>query len=118
MILPTGGPVKVLMATQPVDFRLGIDGLSALVKDQMRSDPFSGVIYVFRARRADRLKLLFWDGSGLCLVTKRLEQGPFHWPALENGVMRLSPAQFSALFEGLDWRRIRAERVRVPAAAQ
>jgi transposase len=118
VILPTGGPVKVLLATQPVDFRLGIDGLSALVQVQMRSDPCSGVIYVFRAKRADRLKLLFWDGSGLCLVTKRLEQGPFRWPSIENGVMRLSPAQFQALFEGLDWRRIRSERVRVPTAVQ
>jgi transposase len=118
VILPTGGPIRVMMATRPVDFRRGIDGLSALVKEQLRGDPASGVLYVFRAKRADRLKLLFWDGSGLCLVSKRLEQGRFCWPSIENGVMRLSPAQFSALFEGLDWRRVHAERVRVPTAVQ
>lgn len=118
MILPTGGAVKVLVATRPVDFRRGIDGLAALVKGRLGHDPFSGVIYVFRAKRGDRLKLLFWDGSGLCVLTKRLEQGDFRWPALEDGVMRLSPGQFAALFEGLDWRRVRAERVRVPTAVQ
>ena len=118
MIVPTGGPVRVMMATRPVDFRHGRDGLCALVKEQLRGDPASGVIYVFRAKRADRLKLVFWDGSGLVLVSKRLEQGRFRWPAIENGMMRLSPAQFSALFEGLDWRRVHAERVRTPTAVQ
>jgi len=97
MIVPPTG-IRVLMATKPVDFRKGMDGLAAYVKEAFKADPFSGVIYVFRATRADRVKLLFWDQTGLVLMTKRLEEGRFRWP-----VMRLSPAQLSALLEGLDW---------------
>src|SRR5437588_672271 len=74
--------VRVLVATKPVDFRKGMDGLAALVQEQLRADPFSGVIYVFRAKRADRVKLLFWDQTGLCLLTKRLEGAKFRWPAI------------------------------------
>ena len=74
----------------------------------MEADPFDGAIYVFRAKRADRVKLVFWDGTGVCLFAKRLEEGEFRWPKIEDGVMRLSAAQLSALLEGLDWRRVRA----------
>jgi transposase len=62
---------------------------------------------VFRSKRTDRVKLVFWDGTGVCLFAKRLEDGDFHWPKIEDGVMRLSAAQLSALLEGLDWRRVR-----------
>ena len=106
MIGPTGA-LRVMVATKPVDFRKGSDGLAALVREMMRADPFDGAIYVFRAKRADRLKLLFWDGTGVCLLAKRLEESEFRWPRMEDGVMRLSSAQFSALLEGLDWRRVR-----------
>lgn len=114
MIIPPG-PVRVMMATKPVDFRKGIDGLAALVKEELKADPFSGVIWVFRAKRADRLKLVFWDGSGLVLVSKRLDDGKFRWPRIEDGVVRLTPAQFTTLVEGLDWTRVFARRVRQPA---
>jgi transposase len=117
MIVPPTG-VRVLVATKPVDFRKGMDGLAAYVEQQLLADPFSGVIYVFRAKRADRAKLLFWDGTGICLVTKRLEGAKFRWPAIEDGVMRLSPAQFSGLLEGLDWSRVHMRRVRAPQATQ
>ena len=100
MIGPAG-TVRVLVATKPVDFRKGAEGLAALVRETMRTDPFSGVVYVFRAKRADRVKLIFWDGSGVVLVAKRLEDGKFRWPAIRDGVMRLSAAQLQALFEGL-----------------
>jgi transposase len=110
VIVPPSG-VRVLVATKPVDFRKGIDGLAALVQEHLRLDPYAGTIYVFRAKRADRVKLLIWDGSGLVMVYKRLEDGRFRWPSVEDGVMRLSPAQFSALIEGLDWRRVHARRV-------
>jgi transposase len=116
MILP-GGPLRVFVATQPVDFRKGMDGLAALAQAQLRLDPFSGVVLVFRAKRADRVKILLWDGSGMVLVAKRLEQGKFAWPAVRDGVMRLSSAQLAALFEGLDWRRVHAQRTRRPVAA-
>lgn len=105
MIGPSGA-VKVMIATKPVDFRKGAEGLAALVKAEMGADPFSGTIYVFRAKRTDRIKLIFWDGSGVCLVAKRLEDGEFHWPRMQDGAMHLTAAQFSALFEGLDWKRV------------
>jgi len=109
MIIPSG-TVRVLVATRPVDFRKGMDGLCALVQEALRCDPYSGVIYVFRSKRADRVKLLLWDGSGLVLVSKRLEQGSFRWPAINDGMMRLTSSQLSALLEGMDWTRVRSAR--------
>ena len=73
-------------------------------------DPFSGVIYVFRAKRSDRIKLIWWDGTGLCLMAKKLEQGGFRWPGIQDGVMRVTAAQLGALLEGLDWRRVHGGR--------
>jgi transposase len=102
--------VRVMVATKPVDFRKGMEGLATLVRESMRSDPFSGTVYVFRAKRADRIKLIFWDGTGLCLFTKRFEDGVFRWPKIEDGVIRLSAAELSALLEGLDWRRVHEAR--------
>ena len=106
MIGPSGA-VRVFIATRPVDFRKGAEGLAALVRDVMHADPFDGAVYVFRGKRADRVKLVFWDGTGACLFAKRLEDGDFRWPKIDDGVMRLSAAQLSALIEGLDWRRVR-----------
>ena len=117
MIVPPTG-IRVLVATKPVDFRKGMDGLAAYIEQQLKADPFSGVVYVFRAKRADKVKLLFWDQTGLVLVTKRLEDGRFRWPAIQDGVMRLSPGQLSALLEGLDWSRVHMRRVRAPQATQ
>lgn len=117
MIIPPG-PVRVLVATKPVDFRKGMDGLAAFVQEHLKADPFSGIVYVFRAKRTDRIKLLMWDGTGIVLVTKRLEQGKFRWPRIEDGVMRLTPGQLTALIEGLDWTRVHAPRVRTPQATQ
>ncbi|MGY3587076.1 IS66 family insertion sequence element accessory protein TnpB [Bradyrhizobium sp. USDA 4350] len=71
-MIPSG--VKVFLASHPVDFRKGIDGLVALVRDA-GSDPFDGALYVFRAKRADRIKIVWWDGSGVCLYLKRLRKG-------------------------------------------
>ena len=87
MIGPTGA-VRVMVATKPVDFRKGAEGLATLVRESMLADPFSGAVYVFRAKRADRIKLIFWDGTGLCLFAKHLEDGIFRWPKIEDGVMR------------------------------
>jgi transposase len=93
VIGPTGA-VRVMVATKPVDFRKGAEGLAALVCEEMKSDPFFGAVYVFRAKRADRVKLIFWDGTGVCLFAKRLEDGAFRWPNLQDGVMHLTAAQF------------------------
>ena len=114
--IPPG--VRVLLATRPVDFRKGPHGLAALAAEVLGEDPFSGIVLVFRAKRADRIKLLFWDGSGLMLVSKRLEQGGFKWPPIIDGMMRLSPAQLAALLEGLDWSRVHVPRILRPKAAQ
>ena len=118
MIVPAQA-VRVVIVTRPVDFRKGHDGLAALAQRELGLDPHSGLIIVFRSKRGDRIKALFWDGSGLVLVYKRLEDGKFAWPAIRDGVMRLSRAQFEALFEGLDWRRVYGpRRVRPPTAAE
>ncbi len=117
MILPAGR-FQVFVATRPVDFRKGMDGLAAVVQGQLRLDPFCGAVFVFRAKRADRVKLLVWDGSGLTLIYKRLDEGKFCWPRIEDGVMRLSPGQLGALFEGLDWKRVHSRRVPRPRLAQ
>ena len=94
--------LRILVATQPVDFRKGHDGLAALVQSALKEDPFTGTVFVFRAKRADRLKILFWDGSGLVMAYKRLEETTFAWPEIRDGVMALNRAQFEALFAGLD----------------
>jgi transposase len=117
-VIGPSGTVRVMIATRPVDFRKGAEGLAALVKAELGGDPFSGTVYVFRAKRTDRIKLIFWDGTGMCLVAKRLEDGEFRWPKMQDGVMHLTAAQFSALFEGLDWKRVHArEPARVPVTA-
>ena len=100
MIFPSNR-VRILVATQPVDFRKGHDGLTAMVQTVLRKDPFTGTVFVFRAKRMDRLKLLYWDGSGLVMAYKRLEDTTFTWPAITDGMMALNHAQFEALFSGL-----------------
>jgi transposase len=113
--VPAG--VRVLVATRPVDFRRGADGLAALVQESLGHDPFCGTIYVFRSKRADRVKIVAWDGSGLVLLWKRLETGAFKWPPVRDGVMHLSAAQLSVLFDGMDWSRLQARDVARPTAA-
>ncbi len=117
MIVP-GSALRIVLATQPVDFRRGHDALAATASLELGIDIHSGVIVVFRSKRGDRLKMLTWDGTGLVLVYKRLEQGRFAWPGIRDGAMRLTRGQFEALFEGLDWRRIQARPVRRPLAAE
>lgn len=117
MILPSNR-VRILVATKPIDFRKGHDGLSAMVSSVLRKDPFTGTVFVFRPRRADRLKLLYWDGSGLVMAYKRLEASTFTWPAIKNGVMALNHAQFEALFAGLDWRKVKSLEIRPPTTTE
>ena len=101
--LPPG--VRVWLAAGPTDMRRGFDGLSRLVQDVLGQDPFSGHVFAFRGRRAHLVKLLYWDGQGLCLYAKRLERGKFVWPSATEGVVSLTPAQMSMLLEGIAWRR-------------
>ena len=113
-MMPSGA--RVFLRSSAVDFRKGPDGLVSLVRDA-GADPFSGALFVFRAKRADRIKIVLWDGSGLCLFAKRLERSHFCWPSLGAAEIRLSHAQLMALVEGLDWKRVRAVEVRTPRSA-
>ncbi len=101
--LPTG--TRIWLAAGVTDMRKGFDGLSALVQTQLAEDPFAGHVFVFRGRRGDCVKLLWWSGDGLCLFAKRLERGRFIWPQATSGAVSLSGAQLSMLLEGIDWRR-------------
>jgi transposase len=109
MITPPAG-ARVLLATKPVDFRRGAHSLAALAAEELGADPFSGVVLVFRSKRADRMKILVWDGSGLVLIWKQLEANTFRWPPVVDGAVRLSAVEFAALFAGIDWRRVQAVR--------
>ena len=100
----------MLVATRPVDFRKGAHSLAALAAEVLGEDPFSGAIIVFRAKRADRLRILVWDTSGVVLVWKQLQQNTFRWPPVMDGVLKLSAVEFAALFDGLDWTRVQAIR--------
>ncbi len=111
-------PPRIYVATRPIDFRKGLDGLAAAVQEVLQLDPYCGAAFIFRAKRADRIKILIFDGSGSVLIYKRLEEGKFTWPKVQDGVMRLSPAQLSALFEGLQWTRVQTVRTRRPQASQ
>ena len=115
MIAAAAG-VKILVATKPVDFRRGADSLVALVRETLGHDPFAGTIFIFRSKRADRLKIVAWDGTGLVLLWKRLEHGAFRWPPISDGVMRLTASQLAALVDGLDWSRLQVRDVARPAA--
>jgi len=101
----TPGPgVRIWLAAGLTDMRRGFDGLAALVQQQLGKDPFSGQLFVFRGRRGDLIKILCWDGQGLCLFAKRLEKGRFVWPQSKEGSVCLTPAQLAMLLEGIDWR--------------
>jgi len=101
--LPSG--TRVWIAAGATDMRKGMNGLAALVQTALMKDPFCGHVFVFRGRRGDQVKLLWWSGDGMNLYLKRLERGRFVWPQADSGAVYLSPAQLSMLLEGIDWRR-------------
>ena len=101
--LPVG--TRIWLAAGVTDMRRGMNGLAALVQITLAEDPFSGHVFVFRGRRGDLLKVLWWSGDGMCLFIKRLERGRFIWPQADSGAVHLSAAQLSMLLEGIDWRR-------------
>jgi transposase len=101
--LPTGTHIWIVAGV--TDMRRGFVGLSGMVQTALKENPFSGQVYIFRGRRGDLIKVLWFDGDGLCLFAKRLERGRFIWPQANNGTVSLTPAQLSMLLEGIDWRR-------------
>jgi transposase len=96
---------RIWIAAGVTDMRRGFQGISAQVQTVLDQQPFSGHVFVFRGRRGDIVKLLWFDGDGLCLFAKRLERGRFIWPQASEGTVCLSRAQLSMLLEGIDWRR-------------
>ncbi|MDE2420398.1 MAG: IS66 family insertion sequence element accessory protein TnpB [Gammaproteobacteria bacterium] len=100
--LPAG--TQVWLVAGATDMRCGFNGLSAKVQTAISQNPYNGHLFVFRGRRGDLLKVLWWTGDGLCLLAKRLERGRFIWPQADSGTVHLSQAQFSMLLEGIDWR--------------
>jgi transposase len=104
-VIGVPGSVRVYLACGVTDMRKGFDGLAARVQTTLRLDPHIGALFVFRGRRGDLLKMLWWDGQGLCLFAKGLERGRFLWPQARDGSVVLTPAQLSMLLEGIDWRR-------------
>jgi transposase len=112
------GAARVLVASRPIDFRRGINGLVALVAEALQADPYCGDVFVFRSKRMDRLKLITWDGSGMVMMTKWLEQGRFTWPPVRDGAIFLCASQMAILIAGLDWTRVQppvVKRPRMPA---
>lgn len=101
--LPLG--TQVWLAAGDTDMRKGMDGLAALAQTALAENPFSGHVFVFRGKRGDLVKLLWWSGDGMNLYAKRLERGRFVWPQATSGSVHLTAAQLSMLLEGIDWRR-------------
>ena len=98
-MIPVPAGVRVWLAAGHTDMRKGFAGLAMLVQEKLKADPFGGQLFVFRGKRGDILKILAWDGSGLCLYAKRLEQGKFVWPPIVAGRLQLTPAQLALLVE-------------------
>lgn len=103
-MIPVPGGVRVWLAAGHTDMRKGFDGLALLVQETLRRDPHCGHLFVFRGRRGDLLKVLWYDGQGFCLFAKRLERGRFLWPSPADGAVSITPAQLGYLLEGIDWR--------------
>lgn len=103
-MIPVPANTKVWLAAGVTDMRKGFNGLSALAEQVLEQNPFSGHLFVYRGRRGDLLKVIWFDGQGACLFSKRLEKGHFVWPSAASGKVSLSPAQLAMLLEGIDWR--------------
>ena len=100
--LPTG--VRVWLATGYTDMRKGFASLSLQVQEILHRDPLSGHLFCFRGRQGNLLKVIWHDGQGACLFSKKFERGRFIWPTPAEGAVTISPAQMGYLLEGIDWR--------------
>jgi transposase len=112
--------VRIWLGTSPVDLRRSFDGLAEEVRQHLHNDPLSGHIFVFRNKRGDRVKLLYWDEDGYVIVYKRLEEGVFRWPAAAAGQpsVALRAAELAMLLDGIDWSKAqRGRRYHRPATA-
>ena len=103
-MIPVPSNTRVWLAAGVTDMRRGFNTLAAQAEKTLEQDPFSGHLFVFRGRRGDLLKIIWWDSQGACLFSKRLERGRFVWPAAKDGKINLTSAQLAMLLEGIDWR--------------
>lgn len=103
-MIPVPSGARVWLAAGHTDMRKGFDGLALMVQETLRRDPHGGHLFVFRGRRGGLIKVLWHDGQGLCLFSKRLERGRFLWPSPADGVVTITPAQLGYLLEGIEWR--------------
>jgi len=106
-MLSLASTLRIFLAVEPADMRKGFDGLSQLVRERIDQDPLSGHLFVFRNRRRDRVKILYWDRDGLALWYKRLEKGTFRFPEAKDGRVEVTPAEMAAVLEGIDLSRAR-----------
>jgi transposase len=102
--------VRIWLATKPTDLRKSFDGLAELVRQQIQVDPFSGHLFVFRNKRADRVKLLYWDDDGYAIWYKRLEVGTFRFPTSEDGRVSMRAADLQMLLDGVDLDSVKRRR--------
>ncbi len=103
-MIPVPSNTRIWLAAGVTDMRRGFNTLAAQAETVLAADPYSGHLFVFRGRRGDLLKIIWWDSQGACLFSKRLEKGRFVWPSAKDGKVNVSPAQLSMLLEGIDWR--------------
>ena len=103
-MIPVPAGARVWLAAGVTDMRRGFATLAAQVEATLGLDPHAGHLFVFRGRRGDLIKVIWWDGQGACLFSKRLERGRFVWPSAKDGKVVLTPAQMAMLLEGIDWR--------------
>lgn len=114
-MIPLSSLTRIFLACGATDMRKGFDGLAVLVQQVLQQNPHSGALFAFRGKRGDLVKLLWYDGQGLCLFSKRMDRGRFVWPATATGMVAMTAAQLSMLLEGIDWRR--PERTFTPSLA-
>ena len=98
-MIPILADAKIWLAAGVTDMRRGFNGLAAQTEQVLAGDPYSGHLFLFRGRRGDQIKMIWWDGQGACLFTKRLERGRFVWPGASKGKINLSRAQLAMLME-------------------
>jgi transposase len=113
-MIPVPASTRVWLAAGVTDMRRGFTTLAAQAETVLKQDPFAGHMFVFRGRRGDLIKIIWWDGQGACLFSKRLEKGRFVWPSAKEGKIALTPAQLAMLLEGIDWRLPRRSRTPQP----
>ena len=118
MLLSLPSSVRIWLAVGATDLRKGFDTLAELVRRQLGADPLSGQLFVFRNKRGDRIKLLYWDEDGYVIIYKRLEAGTFAFPQADGGGVEIRAADLQMLLDGVEWEKVqRRRRYRRPVPA-